>query len=107
MFPDGWLDSARVTEFEGYIREGRRPTALAISVLDIKQPAIWSGRPPVTCHWCLAHYIIDGHHKLFAASREKQPISLVSMFALNRGISGPEHHARLIEAQMVEPEVQG
>jgi hypothetical protein len=102
MFPDSWLDIKRVSEFEGHIQEGRCPTVLAISVLDIKQPANWDGDPAVTSHWCLAHYIIDGHHKLFAASRAKQPVGLLSILALDRGVSGPEQHARLISAQKVE-----
>jgi hypothetical protein len=103
MFPDSWLDIKRVSEFEGHLEEGRCPTALAISVLDIKEPANWDGDPAITSHWCLAHYIIDGHHKLFAASRAKRPIGLLSILALDRGISGPEQHAKLIAAQKVEP----
>jgi hypothetical protein len=103
MFPEGWLDPSRVLEFQARLQEGRRPTALAISVLDIKQPANWDGKQAVTSHWCLAHYVIDGHHKLFAASRAQRPVGLISMLALGRGVSSPEEHAKLITAQAVEP----
>ena len=106
MFPDGWLDAKRVSEFEAHMHEGRCPTALAISVLDIKQPANWDGDPAVTSHWCLAHYIIDGHHKLFAASHVKRPVGLLSILALDRGISSPEQHAKLIAAQKVDEAIQ-
>lgn len=104
MFPDSWCDAKRVSEFEGHLQEGRHPTALAISVLDIKQPANWDGDPSVTSHWCLAHYIIDGHHKILAASRSKRPVGLLSILALDRGISSAQEHAKLIAAQKVEPD---
>jgi hypothetical protein len=99
MFPESWLDLKQVSQFENYFHEGKRPTALAISILDVKEPAMWNGdpNPAVKSHWCLAHYIIDGHHKLFAASRTKRPIGLVSILALGHGVSGPEEHAKLIE----------
>jgi hypothetical protein len=102
MFPEGWLDSARVSEFERDILNGRCPTALAISVLDVKQPADWNDNTEVTCHWCLAHYIIDGHHKIFAAQRAERPVSIISMLALDRGISSPEDHAKLAEILKVQ-----
>lgn len=95
MFPEDRLDMSRVEEFENLMREGRLPTALAISVLDVKQPADWVGDPEVTSHWCLAHYIIDGHHKVFAAARTGQPVGVVSALAVGQGLSGPEEHAKL------------
>ncbi|MCX6902038.1 MAG: hypothetical protein NTW03_00885 [Verrucomicrobia bacterium] len=106
MFPESWCDAKRVSDFEGHLQGGRYPTALAISVLDIKQPANWDGDPSVTSHWCLAHYIIDGHHKIFAASRSKRPVGLLSILALDRGVSSAQEHAKLIAAQKVEQMVQ-
>jgi hypothetical protein len=103
MFPDSWCDAKRVSEFEVHLQEGGHPTALAISVLDIKQPANWDGDPSVTSHWCLAHYIIDGHHKILAASHSKRPVGLLSILALDRGVSSAQDHAKLIAAQKVEP----
>jgi hypothetical protein len=46
----------------------------------------------------------DGSWKIFAASRAKRPFGLLSILALDRGISGPEQHAKLIAAQKVESE---
>lgn len=45
----------------------RHPPPSRATVLDIKQPAVWYGEPDITTHWCLAHYLLDGHHKLYAA----------------------------------------
>src|SRR5258708_22678897 len=92
MFPGSWLDAKRIAEFEGRLQEGGRPTAIAISVLDIKQPANWDRDATVTSHSCLAHYISEGHHKLFAASCTKLPVGVLSILALARGVSSPEEH---------------
>lgn len=102
MFPETCLDPAKVSEFEAAMQDGLRPTALAVSVLDIKQPAIWEGNPQITAHWCLAHYIIDGHHKMFAASRARKPIGLVSALALGRGISSPDDCKRVVAGEGVD-----
>lgn len=95
MFPEKWLKPDRLAAFRARLDQGDCPTALAVSVLDIKQPATWVGDPEVNCHWCLAHYLIDGHHKVFAASLAGRPISLISMLATQQGVSEAEHHAKL------------
>jgi len=100
-FTDNQLDPKRVLEFEKRLCDGKSPTALAISVLDVKQPANWVDGPAINTHWCLAHYVIDGHHKLFAGARTKRPVGLISILALDQGLSGPEEHARLLSAQKV------
>ena len=61
----------------------------------MKQPANWEGDPAVTSHWCLAHYLIDGHHKVFAASETGMPCTLLSFLAVDQGVSSPEEVAVL------------
>lgn len=80
------LDPSRVDHYADALMAGTRPTAVAIGVLDIKGPAS-SGLE----HWCLGHYLIDGHHKLMAAARTGRPIVLISFIAVEQGISRPEH----------------
>ncbi len=90
LVPSARLDEETVAGYRDRLREGERPTALAISVLDVKQPADWEGDPAVTEHWCLAHYLLDGHHKALAAAREHQPLRLLSFLSHDEGVSGED-----------------
>src|SRR6266536_2040208 len=87
LVPSARLDEETVAGYRERLRKDERPTALAISVLDVKQPADWEGDPAVTEHWCLAHYLLDGHHKALAAAREHQPLRLLSFLSHDEGVS--------------------
>jgi len=97
MYPQNWLQAERAGYYSNYIQEGRNPTALALSVLDIKQPAIWEGDPEINTHWCLAHYLIDGHHKVFAASQVDAPITLLSLLAMEECIATKSETERMVD----------
>lgn len=85
MFPETVLQKERIVHYEDILNDGVAPTAIAISILDIKGPAC-SG----TEHWCLAHYIIDGHHKIAAAARTQKEMTLISFIAVSKGVSSKE-----------------
>jgi hypothetical protein len=87
MFPKSFLHSDAVCSYETLLSGGTIPTALALSVLDVKQPADWEGDPEINEHWCLSHYLLDGHHKTLAASELGLPISILSFLAVERGVS--------------------
>jgi hypothetical protein len=53
LVPSAHLDEETVPGYRERLREGGRPTALAISVIDVKQPADWEGDPAVTEHGAL------------------------------------------------------
>jgi hypothetical protein len=95
MFPRRYLDSKTIESYEALLTEPL-PTALAISVLDVKQPAEWDGNPEFQEHWCLAHYLLDGHHKMYAAAQSGKPISLLSCLAIDRGVSGSSEIAKVV-----------
>jgi hypothetical protein len=67
-------------------------TAVAVSVLDVKGPADWVGEEPSGPleHWCLTHYLLDGHHKLHAAHLSGRPLRLLTFVALSQGVSTKE-----------------
>jgi hypothetical protein len=87
MFPSSWLTGETVEKYRDQLRRGGCPTAVALSILDVKQPADWEGTPEITQHWCLAHYLLDGHHKVYAAASEGFPTRLLSFLAIDEGIS--------------------
>lgn len=97
MFPIGWLGDNEVREYEARISEGLKPTALALSVLDVKQPANWGDKVEVTEHWCLTHYLLDGHHKVYAASNLNQPITLLSFLAIKQSLATEEEITMLFD----------
>jgi hypothetical protein len=100
------LDLVTLEAYQRQLSEGGQPTALAISVLDVKQPdrcdiKEWTrahGAPPITQHWCLAHFLLDGHHKLEAAASSRAPLRLLSFLSIQHSVSTHEDIDRLIHA---------
>jgi hypothetical protein len=90
MVPGSWLKPETVSGYESRLAAGDRPTALAFSVLDVKQPFDWEGEPRVTTHWCLAHFVLDGHHKLFAAARTGATLGLLAFLNVTESVAGPD-----------------
>ncbi len=74
-------DPAAIEAYETVIAQGKQPTALALSVLDVH---ILSGK---AYEWQLAHFLLDGHHKIIAACRVGQPITLLSFFSLDQSFA--------------------
>jgi hypothetical protein len=95
MFPGRYLDHKTIESYKALLTQPS-PTALAISVLDVKQPAEWDGNPEIQEHWCLAHYLLDGHHKMYAAAQFGKPISLLSCLAVNKGVSDVDQISKLV-----------
>lgn len=87
MFPANWLKADECNAYEILIGSGGQPTALALSVLDIKQ----ASESAVNEHWCLAHYLLDGHHKMYAASITGKPITLLSFLSLGESLATEEN----------------
>lgn len=90
IYPSDCLHMETVGSYRKRFLAGERPTALAISVLDIKGPADWEGNRKITEHWCLAHYLLDGHHKMYAAASVHKPLTMVSFMDVSKGISTKE-----------------
>jgi hypothetical protein len=85
------IDDDRVGQYEESFRSGTQPTALAISVLDARSPAIEVPDPGT--HWCLAHFLLDGHHKAVAAARTGQPLRILSFLAHGSSITLDDERA--------------
>ncbi|WP_323182342.1 MULTISPECIES: hypothetical protein [unclassified Streptomyces] len=72
MVPPRWNERARVEEYVALMERGTVPTAVAVSTLDVCQPAVDSG-DDYCAHWGLTHFLLDGHHKLEAAAAAGRP----------------------------------
>lgn len=97
MYPNNWLNEQTVTAYEERIVKGEKPTAISLSILDVKQPANWEDEQVMTEHWCLAHYLIDGHHKTAAAWKVNKPITILSFLAIKHSLATEENISTLFD----------
>ncbi|MGY4981811.1 hypothetical protein ACWCYL_32520 [Streptomyces sp. 900105755] len=94
MVPPTWNKRSRVEAYVESMGQGTVPTAVAVSTLDVCEPAV--GMPTDHYrHWGLTHFLLDGHHKLEAAATARRPVQLLSFLALGEGLAGAEDYARL------------
>ncbi|WP_329353646.1 hypothetical protein OG226_38780 [Streptomyces sp. NBC_01261] len=94
MVPPTWNERERVEEYVELMRRGAVPTAVAVSTLDVCEPANAFGDDQ-SQHWGLTHFLLDGHHKLEAAATAGCPVRVLSLLALGEGLAGAEECARL------------
>ena len=93
MYPRNWLDTTGVEQYRAALIDGHKPTAITLSVLDVKSPA--DAEIDEHIHWCLAHYLLDGHHKTEAAALLGKELSVVSLLAIDKGVSDDRQLERL------------
>lgn len=94
MVPPTWNARERVEDYVKLMGRGAVPTAVAVSTLDVCEPAVGLGADH-SRHWGLTHFLLDGHHKLEAAATAGRPVQLLSLLALGEGLAAPEDCARL------------
>ncbi|MGH1437525.1 MAG: hypothetical protein ACRBG0_24015 [Lewinella sp.] len=84
LYKTNELNESRVEFYKEKISKGEKPIVVSIGVLDVKtseEYPLINGEevnPDFGTHWCLANYVIDGHHKLKAASELNQEIGLIT-----------------------------
>jgi hypothetical protein len=86
IVPENWLDNDTVMLYREKMGRGIVPTAIALSHIDIKEPADWHRDQKHTRHICFANYILDGHHKLFASAETGKPLNLLSFVSIENSI---------------------
>jgi hypothetical protein len=89
MVPPSWNQPVRVRKFAEGLALSARPTAVAVSTLDISQPANQEG-PDYYAHWGLTHFLLDGHHKLQAAAQMGRPLQLLSLLSVDASLATSE-----------------
>ena len=106
MVPPTWNDPKRVEFYKAALGDGSRPTAVAVATLDVCEPATDIG-DDVYEHWGLTHFLLDGHHKVQAASETGAPITLLSLLALDASLAGSEQVDAAIRARGRPPRRRG
>lgn len=97
MFPKSWLSKKTLKAYADRLSAREKPTALAVSVLDVRGPAIREEGPTVCEHWCLTHYLLDGHHKTYAASVAEKPITMLSFLSTYESMATEENVDRVLD----------
>lgn len=95
MVPPGWNDRGRVQHYRDQMGEGVIPTAVALSTLDLCQPASDDESTDYYVHWGLTHFLLDGHHKMEAAARAGATVQLLALVSVDGSLAGPDDLARL------------
>ncbi|WEL94242.1 hypothetical protein P1N98_04920, partial [Tsukamurella tyrosinosolvens] len=75
---------------------GTTPTAVALSMLDRRAPAVIA--PDAVDyyeHWAVTHFLLDGHHKFEAAARVGAPLRLLALVNIDESLAGAEAVAEL------------
>lgn len=94
MVPPSWNERSRVNEHSHRLSTSSRPTAVAVSTLDVCQPAMNNG-VDYFAHWSLTHFFLDGHHKVQAAGESGQPLQLLSLLSVDASLASPEQVIRI------------
>ncbi len=94
MVPPTWNDRARVDGYIKVLQSNSRPTAVAITTLDITQPAVDSSSDYYQ-HWAMTHFVLDGHHKLEAAATSGQELQLLALVSVDASLATESDIGRL------------
>lgn len=87
MVPPTWNDRIRVRLHARALQASSLPTAVAVSTLDISQPALAHQSSDYYQHWALTHFLLDGHHKLEAAATTGRPLQLLTLVSIDASLA--------------------
>ena len=103
MVPPTWNDTARVAHYDRVLQTSSRPTAVAVSILDVRQPAMDGDSRDYYAHWVLTHFLLDGHHKIQAAAESGRPLRLLSLLSVNASMATRDEIDSLIGIRAAPP----
>jgi len=87
LFTSHDLNQERVNYYKEQFVNGTMPTAISLSILDTFTPHHLDEDQSIHQHMCLMHYLIDGHHKAYAAAMANKPLTIISFLAVDQGLS--------------------
>ncbi|MER7557514.1 hypothetical protein ABTZ46_11265 [Nocardioides sp. NPDC126508] len=107
MVPPTWNDRERVQHYLDLFAGGETPTAVALSTLDVCQPAMADEATDYYVHWGLTHFLMDGHHKMEAAARSGAKVRLLALVSLEGSLATDEDLRALPELLGRPPRTRG
>jgi hypothetical protein len=96
MVPPTWNESDRVEEYAENLLDSSTSTAVAVSILDVCQPAMDNGTD-YYAHWGITHFLLDGHHKMQAAAEARRPLQLLSFLSIEGSLAEGLDVERIVE----------
>ena len=87
MVPPSWNDPTTVTAHTERLRRSAMPTCVALGLLDVRQRAVAQTASEGLIHWGLAHFLLDGHHKIEAAARTGARVRLLSLVSIENSLA--------------------
>jgi hypothetical protein len=97
MVPPSWNEAAVVDRHRELLAHTARPTAVALTTLDVCAPATDGDGDEWYWHWALTHFLLDGHHKLQAAAEEGRAVRLLALLSLDGSLAEADALGRLPE----------
>ncbi|MBG9940575.1 hypothetical protein ABE237_25390 [Brevibacillus formosus] len=86
------LNHVAINDYVERVNAEETPTALSISFLDIKYPLNHFDEI-----WVYSHFLLDGHHKMFAANKAKKAITLLSFLSIDESFANKEQLGNLFQ----------
>lgn len=102
MLPPASNDRETVAQHIARLETSARPTAVAVSTLDVCQPAMDYGTDYYS-HWGLTHFLLDGHHKMHAAAASGQSLRLLSLLSVEGSLAAAEQVAAVPRLRSLAP----
>lgn len=100
MVPPSWNDAERVQSHQERLATSSRPTAVAVSTLDVCAPPLDSASTDYFDHWGLTHFLLDGHHKFQAAADDHRSLQLLSLLSVEGSLAAAERVAQVPELRV-------
>ncbi|MCC8435935.1 hypothetical protein HP567_015430 [Brevibacillus sp. M2.1A] len=86
------LNHVAINDYVERVNVEETPTALSISFLDIKYPLNHFDEIGV-----YSHFLLDGHHKMFAANKAKKAITLLSYLSIDESFANKEQLGNIFQ----------
>lgn len=107
MLPPAWDDAETVRSQAERLLVSDSPTAVAISTLDVCQPAMDTRSADYYGHWCFTHFLLDGHHKMHAAADSGRPLRLLSLLSVDGSLATAEQIATAVGVRAHQASARG